>query len=123
MITLILHQPHHNTDKRVCLSSPPPRDRVGGASLVGAPSSHTTVRTVRYMAVPLTNMHLLVLGREEEVALAGELLGFDGRGHDGAYRMRQYPLRVLANIHAFSLSMPHRCSILNRVLTLFHCFQ
>lgn len=27
-------------------------NRVGGASLVGAPSSHTTVRTVRYTAVP-----------------------------------------------------------------------
>ena len=31
------------------------RNRVGGAPLFGAPSSHTTVRTVRYTAVPRLN--------------------------------------------------------------------
>jgi len=30
-------------------------NRVGGTSLTGVPSSHTTVRTVRYTAVPNLN--------------------------------------------------------------------
>ena len=33
-------------------------NRVGGTSLVGVPSSHTTVRTVRYTAVPSLNTSL-----------------------------------------------------------------
>ena len=59
-------------------------DRVGGASLFGAPSSHTTVRTVRYTAVPLTYTHLPVIIREKQVAFTAKLLVSDCLAHYGA---------------------------------------